>query len=68
LSAPVTAIARTPTGNGYWILGIDGHVYALGDAHYYGNAALGSTSHAADIARRPTGDGYWVTADITPAG
>ena len=31
-AAPIVGIASTPTGNGYWMLGADGGVFAFGDA------------------------------------
>ncbi len=35
----VTAVAVTPGADGYWVLGGDGGVVALGAAAYVGNAA-----------------------------
>jgi peptidoglycan recognition protein len=36
-NAPVTGIAATPTGKGYWLVAADGGVFAFGDAGFYGN-------------------------------
>ena len=36
-TSPIVAMQRTPTGNGYWMLGADGTVYAFGDAGEFGD-------------------------------
>src|ERR1700722_12515898 len=38
LNGPIVAIAMTPDGNGYYLAGRDGGVFAFGDAHFYGSA------------------------------
>ncbi len=35
----VVGIMATPDGDGYWLVGADGGVFAFGDAGYYGSAA-----------------------------
>jgi len=37
VNAPIVGMAATPTGNGYWLVGADGGVYAFGDAKFLGN-------------------------------
>ncbi len=37
--APIVGIAATPDGDGYWLVGADGGVFAFGDAHFFGSAA-----------------------------
>lgn len=37
VNAPITGIAATPTGKGYWLVGADGGVFAFGDAAFLGN-------------------------------
>ena len=37
LKAPVTAMAATPDGLGYWLVGGDGAVFSFGDAHFFGS-------------------------------
>jgi hypothetical protein len=55
-------IARTPTGNGYWVVDTNGAVRAFGAAHpSWGTAPVGSAVAVA-IASTPTGNGYWVFA------
>lgn len=39
-SAPVVHLVPTPTGRGYWILCVDGAVYAFGDAQYHGRVVV----------------------------
>ena len=38
LVAPVTGIAPTPSGNGYWLVGRDGGVFNFGDAVFLGSS------------------------------
>jgi hypothetical protein len=35
--APVDAIASSPDGQGYWLVGQDGAVYSYGDANFLGS-------------------------------
>lgn len=54
-------ITRTPSGQGYYIVGSDGGVFTFGDAKFHGS--LGATKLTApivDIAVRPQDDGYWL--------
>jgi hypothetical protein len=37
VTAPITGIAATPSGQGYWLLGADGNVYNFGNAPYLGS-------------------------------
>lgn len=39
LEAPIVGIVRTPQGKGYWLVGADGGVFAVGDAQFWGSAA-----------------------------
>ena len=32
LNAPITGIATTPTGKGYWLVAADGGIYSFGEA------------------------------------
>jgi Transglycosylase-like domain len=63
LKAPVVDVAATPTGNGYWIVGADGGIFALGDAQYYGSASsLPLARPIVGMASTPDGRGYWLVA------
>ena len=35
--ATVAGITRTPDGNGYWIVSLDGGVFSFGDAQFFGS-------------------------------
>jgi hypothetical protein len=66
--APVVATVSTPTGNGYWMVGSDGQVYAFGDAFNLtapGTEAIGPPTLNQPIvgmAATPNGEGYWLVA------
>jgi hypothetical protein len=52
--------ASTPSGNGYWLMDVFGHVYAFGDAHNFGGGDYQFPDNAVAIVPTPTGNGYWV--------
>ena len=57
--APIVAMAPTPSGYGYYLLGADGGVFAFGDAHFDGSPSTGS--HLASAIAIPAGGkGYEV--------
>jgi hypothetical protein len=58
--APVVAMAATPDGGGYWLVGPDGAVLSFGDAHLYGSAGSPRLSPIVGIAATPDGHGYWL--------
>jgi ribosomal protein L24E len=56
-------MARTPSGQGYWICSSDGYVFAFGDATYYGSMGGQPLNQPiVGMAARPQGDGYWLVA------
>jgi peptidoglycan hydrolase-like protein with peptidoglycan-binding domain len=61
--------AVTSTGGGYWIVSLQGGVYAFGDAANAPLAPLPAGQHAVGIAAAPAGSGYWVAASdgLVPA-
>ncbi|WP_298335985.1 hypothetical protein [Ferrimicrobium sp.] len=71
-SHTVVAATPTPDGGGYWIVTRSGHVFAYGDAKYYGDTytdGLTGLSGAkplnapiVGIAADPSGTGYWLVA------
>lgn len=72
MNAPIVGIAATPTGKGYWLLGEDGGVFALGDARWNGplltyykqwNIGLGTQSPLIGIRRGSTNGDYTIVAD-----
>ena len=56
LASPVTGMAATPDGGGYWFVSANGTTFAFGDASYFGSASI-SSSNAVGIAEGP-GTGY----------
>lgn len=67
VTAPPTqnrvGMARTPSGNGYWICSAEGYVFAFGDATYYGSmGGVPLNQPIVGMAARPQGDGYWLVA------
>ena len=40
LPVPVSGMAATASGKGYWLVGTDNRVYAFGDAHFFGDAPV----------------------------
>ncbi|WP_298445455.1 hypothetical protein [Ferrimicrobium sp.] len=71
-SHTVVAAAATPQGGGYWIVTKSGHVYAFGDAKYYGDTytdgitglsgARPLNGPIVGIVADPEGTGYWLFA------
>jgi hypothetical protein len=56
-------IARTPSGNGYWVASSEGYVFCFGDAPYFGSMGGQPLNQPiVGIAARPQGDGYWLVA------
>ena len=63
LAASLSGAAITPSGNGGWQVGLDGGVFAFGDAGFYGSLPGMGVTPAAPIvglARTPDGRGYWL--------
>jgi hypothetical protein len=58
-----SGIASTPDGGGYWLVGIDGGVFAYGDAVFYGSMGGQQVVAPVDgIARTSDGHGYWLVS------
>ncbi len=63
VSAPIVAIASTPSGNGYWLAGADGSVYAYGGAPFRGSMwGHPLTQPIVGMAPTRSGNGYWLVA------
>ncbi|MCL2393142.1 MAG: 3D domain-containing protein [Acidimicrobiaceae bacterium] len=59
----VVGIARTPSGDGYWVATASGGVFTYGDAHFYGSAGnMTLDKPIVGIAATPSGHGYWLVA------
>ncbi len=63
LAKPITGIASSPTGKGYWLAAADGGVFSYGDARFLGSMA-GTHLNApiVGIASTKDGHGYWLAA------
>jgi hypothetical protein len=63
LSKPIVAMAATPDGQGYWLVGSDGGVFAYGDANFYGSTgAIHLNEPIVGMAATSDGLGYWLVA------
>ncbi len=61
LAQPIVGIAPAWGGQGYWLVGADGGVFAFGDARYLGSAAaLPLAGPVMGIAATRDGLGYWL--------
>jgi peptidoglycan hydrolase-like protein with peptidoglycan-binding domain len=59
----VASLAAMSTGDGYWIVTLDGTVHAFGDAKWIGDAAgIQLRAPIVDMAPTASGGGYWLTA------
>ena len=65
LAEPITGLAATRSGHGYWMVASDGGVFAFGDAVFHGagpqRAATGTRS-VVTMVSSPSGAGYWQVA------
>jgi hypothetical protein len=59
-AGPVTGIASTPDGNGYWVTNDIGQVQTEGDAQNFGSMSGTLNAPIIGIAATPTGKGYWL--------
>ena len=75
MNAPIVGFAFTHTSQGYWLLGVDGGVFALGDAQYHGPAkhfltewgiGIGTLASLVGIRRGPDGNGDYVLVADNP--
>jgi hypothetical protein len=63
LPTPVTGMASTPTGDGYWLVNDQGGVSGHGDAENYGSMAGHALNAPIEhIVATPDGRGYWLVA------
>jgi uncharacterized protein YkwD len=62
-AAPIVGITATPSGQGYWRVGLDGGIFAFGDARFHGSTgAMRLNQPIVGMAATPTGSGYWLVA------
>ena len=61
LNAPVSGMAATPSGDGYWLVAGDGGIFAFGDAGFWGSTGGRSIPDSiVGMAATPNGGGYWL--------
>lgn len=63
-SKPITALASTPDGHGYWLADADGGVYSFGDAVFGGSLPGLGVTPASPVGAMAAakGGGYWMAA------
>ena len=63
LTAPIVAMALTPDHGGYWLVGVDGGVFAFGDAGYHGSmGGLPLNQPIVGMAVDQATGGYWLVS------
>ena len=62
LAGPVTGIASTPDGNGYWTTTASGQVATEGDAGNFGSITTPLRAPIVGMASTSDGQGYWLVA------
>jgi hypothetical protein len=68
LAQPVTGMAATPDGGGYWEVAADGGIFSFGDARFFGSFTGGVPAGGpaymrfVGMARTADGGGYWLVA------
>ena len=63
LAQPITGIAATVPGTGYWLAASDGGVFSYGDARFFGSmAGVHLNAPIVGIAATKDGRGYWLAA------
>lgn len=60
LAAPVVDIESTSVGDGFWLAGAEGGVFAFGSARFFGSVTFALAGGITGMAARPQGDGYWL--------
>ncbi|MEO1061609.1 MAG: hypothetical protein AAFZ07_09340 [Actinomycetota bacterium] len=64
LNGPIIASVATPTGDGAYMIGFDGGVFAVGDAEFHGSmGGRPLNGPVVGVAPDPDGTGYWLVAD-----
>src|SRR5262249_60156842 len=63
LNSPIVAMAVTPDGGGYILLGRDGGIFTFGNAKYYGSTGgRHLNAPVLDLTLTAHGKGHWVVA------
>ncbi len=63
LSAPISGIRATASGQGYWCVGQDGGVFSFGDAIFHGSiAGVPLAAPIVGLTNAPDSGAYWLVA------
>ena len=63
LSKLVVGMAPTPSGQGYWLVALDGGIFSYGDAQFFGSTgSMRLNQPIVGMAPTPDGQGYWLVA------
>jgi hypothetical protein len=63
LNRPIVGMAASPSGQGYWLVALDGGVFSFGDAGFFGSHGGSHLNQPiVDMAATPDGHGYWLVA------
>jgi|GEM_PF-7094923 len=63
LSGPIIDAVLAPDGQGYWLVGMDGGVFSLGSARFFGSmGAVSLNEPVVAMVADPDGSGYWLVA------
>ncbi|MCL2393226.1 MAG: CHAP domain-containing protein, partial [Acidimicrobiaceae bacterium] len=57
LNSPITGMAPTKDGRGYWLVAADGGIFSFGDARFYGSLGADTNLPAGIVGMAPTPDG-----------
>ena len=60
LNQPVVGMAKTPSGDGYWLASREGRVFSFGAAVHHGSLESVPSSPVVGIAATSSGGGYWL--------
>jgi hypothetical protein len=61
-SAPPPPLSQAPPVPGFWTVGSDGRVEAVGDVRNHGSAPAPLNAPVVAMAATPSGEGYWLAA------
>jgi 3D (Asp-Asp-Asp) domain-containing protein len=62
-TVPLTGMASTPDGQGYWLVAADGGIFTFGDAGFFGSLGGSALNQPiVGMASTPDGRGYWLVA------
>ena len=66
-TSPITGIATTNDGRGYWLVNRDGSVFTFGDARFEGTATWHPQPYPYNVLNAPPGPAVGIVATPAPA-